>query len=43
VSSVSLSSISANLTERLSTIDVVIGVGIELLVVKLSGHLIELN
>jgi len=41
VSSVGLSSISTNLTERLSTIDDdgVIG----LLVVKLSGHLIELN
>jgi len=36
VSSVGLSSISTNLTERLSTIDVVIGVVIELLVVKLS-------
>jgi hypothetical protein len=41
VSSIGLSSISTNLTERLSTIDDdgVIG----LLVVKLSGHLIELN
>jgi len=38
VSSVGLSSISTNLTERLSTIGKVIG-----LVVKLSGHLIELN
>jgi hypothetical protein len=36
VSSIGLSSISTNLAERLSTIDVVIGVGIELLVVKLS-------
>ena len=42
VSSVGLSSISANLTERLSTIDVIGGV-IGLLVVELSGHLIELN
>jgi hypothetical protein len=42
VSSIRLAGISANLTERLSTIDVISRV-IGLLVVKLSGHLIELN
>jgi hypothetical protein len=36
VSSISLSSISANLAERLSTIDVVIGVLIGVLIVKMS-------
>ena len=36
VSSVSLSSISANLAERLSTIDVVLGIGIDVLVTKMS-------
>jgi hypothetical protein len=41
VSGIGLSSVSANLTEWFSTIDVVIGIG--LLVVKLSRHLIELN
>jgi hypothetical protein len=45
VSGISLSSVSANLAERFSTIDVVIVIVIviELIVVKLSGHLIELN
>jgi hypothetical protein len=36
VSSISLSSISANLAERLSTIDVVIGVLIGVLIVEMS-------
>jgi hypothetical protein len=36
VSSISLSSISANLAERLSTIDVVIVLGIDVLVTKMS-------
>jgi hypothetical protein len=36
VSSISLSSINANLAERLSTIDVVIVLGIDVLVTKMS-------